>query len=174
MAGSGAYTTVNGDVCDMDPGDLVVTPNWNWHDHNNRRDEPMIWFDGLDLPLVTTLESIFFENHPELLQPVAGANLSERTLGVVGLREAGVESPPAHSPLLRYRWSETDATLDAIHRDRGGRLTTVEYINSLTGAPRRGHLSAARCTGCGPAAGRLRRARRGTRSTSSSTATAGA
>jgi gentisate 1,2-dioxygenase len=135
MTGSGAYTTVNGDACDMEPGDLVLTPNWNWHDHNNRRDQPMVWFDGLDLPLVTTLESIFFENHPELLQPVAGANLSERTLSGIGLREAGAESPPAHSPLLRYRWSETDATLDAIHRARGGRHTTVEYVNPLTGAP---------------------------------------
>jgi gentisate 1,2-dioxygenase len=135
MTGSGAFTTVNGDACDMEPGDLVLTPKWNWHDHNNSTDQPMVWFDGLDLPLVTTLESIFFENHPELLQPVEGHNLSERTLAGVGLREAGAESPAAHSPLLRYRWIETDAALDSIHKARGGRLTTVEYINPLTGAP---------------------------------------
>ena len=58
MTGSGVYTTVDGDACDMEAGDLVLTPNWNWHDHNNRGDEPMVWFDGLDLPLVTSLESI--------------------------------------------------------------------------------------------------------------------
>ena len=42
LTGSGVYTTVNGDACDMEPGDLVLTPIWNWHDHNNRSDEPMI------------------------------------------------------------------------------------------------------------------------------------
>ena len=42
------------------------TPNWMWHDHNNYGSEPMVWFDGLDLPLMVNLESIFFENHPDL------------------------------------------------------------------------------------------------------------
>jgi len=31
----------------MYPGDLVLTPNWTWHDHANDTDEPMIWLDGL-------------------------------------------------------------------------------------------------------------------------------
>lgn len=133
MTGSGAYTTVNGDAVEMEPGDLILTPIWNWHDHNNRGDEPMVWFDGLDLPLVTTLESIFFENHPDLQQPVEGRNLSERTFTSVGLREIGAASPPAHSPLLRYRWDETDRALEALHRARGGTLASLEYINPLTG-----------------------------------------
>ena len=135
MTGKGAHTTVDGDACDMEPGDLVLTPNWNWHDHNNSSEEPVVWFDGLDLPLVTTLESIFFENHPDLQQPVAGRNLSGRTLRAVGLREADVEPPAAHSPLLRYPWSETDATLDAILRARGGPVASLEFVNPLTGGP---------------------------------------
>ncbi len=32
----------------------------------------MVWFDGRDLPLVTALESIFFENYPDQVQPVDG------------------------------------------------------------------------------------------------------
>ncbi len=135
MTGSGAYTTVNGDAVEMEPGDLILTPIWNWHDHNNRGDEPMVWFDGLDLPLVTTLESIFFENHPDLQQSVEGRNLSERAFTGVGLREIGAASPPAHSPLLRYRWDETDRALEALHRARGGTMASLEYINPLTGGP---------------------------------------
>jgi len=95
----------------------------------------MVWFDGLDLPLLTTLESIFFENHPQQLQPVAGHNLSEQGFAGVGLRELGVSSPPAHSPLLRYRWTETEKTLEALHRARGGPLVSLEFVNPLTGAP---------------------------------------
>ncbi len=135
MVGSGVYTTVNGDACDMEPGDLILTPNWNWHDHNNHGDEPMVWFDGLDLPLVTTLESIFFENHPQDVQDVEGNNLSERLFTGAGLAGAGLESPPAHSPLLRYRWAETDKMLESLHRALGGAIVTAEYRNPLTGGP---------------------------------------
>jgi gentisate 1,2-dioxygenase len=135
MTGSGVYTTVNGDACDMEPGDLVLTPNWNWHDHNNSGDEPMVWFDGLDLPLVTNLESIFFENHPADRQPVQGHNLSEQLYAGAGLRELGTTSPAAHSPLLRYRWQETDRALEAIHARRGGPSASLEFINPLSGAP---------------------------------------
>lgn len=135
MTGSGVYTTVDGDAVHMEPGDLILTPIWNWHDHNNSGDEPMVWFDGLDLPLVTTLESIFFENHPEMLQSVEGHDLSERTFTGVGLRELGAVPPAAHSPLLRYRWGETDRALDALRQARGGSLVSLEYTNPVTGGP---------------------------------------
>jgi gentisate 1,2-dioxygenase len=135
LTGRGVYTTVNGDACEMEPGDLVLTPIWNWHDHNNRGDEPMVWFDGLDLPLLTTLESIFFENHPAQLQPVDAHNLSEQRFAGVGLREIGASASPAHSPLLRYRWGETERTLEALHHTRGGSLVSLEFVNPLTGAP---------------------------------------
>jgi len=135
LTGRGVYTTVNGDACDMEPGDLVLTPIWNWHDHNNQSDEPMVWFDGLDLPLLVTLESIFFENHPDQLQPVEGHNLSEQGFAGVGLREMGVSSPASHSPLLRYRWQETERTLEALHRVRGGPMISLEFVNPLTGSP---------------------------------------
>lgn len=135
MTGSGVYTTVNGDAAHMEPGDLILTPNWNWHDHNNKSDAPMVWFDGLDLPLATMLESVFFEIHPDYVQPVEGHNLSERTFTGVGLREIGAVSPPAHSPLLRYRREETDRALDALYRARGGPMVSLEYVNPMTGAP---------------------------------------
>jgi len=135
LTGSDVYTTVNGDACDMEPGDLILTPNWNWHDHNNQSDEPMVWFDGLDLPLLTALESIFFENYPDQLQPVEGHNLSEQGFGGVGLREMGASSPEAHSPLLRYCWTETERMLEALHRARGGSVVSLEFVNPLTGSP---------------------------------------
>ena len=48
----------------------MLTPSWTWHDHGNESDEPMIWLDGLDLPLVNYLEATFFENYPEVRQPL--------------------------------------------------------------------------------------------------------
>src|SRR5439155_367119 len=52
IEGRGGYTVVNGERVPMYPGDLVLTPNWSWHDHANDTDAPMIWLDGLDTPLV--------------------------------------------------------------------------------------------------------------------------
>src|SRR5207302_11422735 len=52
-----------------------------------------------------------------------------------GLREMGVSSPIAHSPLLRYRWGETERTLEALQRARGGPMVSLEFVNPLTGGP---------------------------------------
>jgi gentisate 1,2-dioxygenase len=136
LVGSGVYTTVNGDACEMEPGDLILTPKWNWHDHNNYGDEPMVWFDGLDLPLMTTLESIFFENHPDSAQPVTGHNLSEaRFIGEASGGHDPADYDPSHSPLLRYSYGEMDRRIEEQHAREGGPEATVEYLNPVTGGP---------------------------------------
>ncbi|MGH8734584.1 MAG: cupin domain-containing protein, partial [Burkholderiales bacterium] len=70
IEGRGGYTVVNGARIPMFPGDLVLTPNWTWHDHANDTDAPMIWLDGLDTPLVRMLEAGFYEQYGEEAQPV--------------------------------------------------------------------------------------------------------
>lgn len=40
LTGEGAYTTVEGDKCVMEPGDLILTPSWTWHDHTNDGTSP--------------------------------------------------------------------------------------------------------------------------------------
>jgi gentisate 1,2-dioxygenase len=135
LVGSGVYTTVNGDACEMEPGDLILTPKWNWHDHNNYGSEPMVWFDGLDLPLMTILESIFFENHPDATQPVRGHNLSEQEFsGGANGHDPGAYDP-SHSPLLRYAYGDIDRQLEERHAQDGGTEATVEYLNPVTGGP---------------------------------------
>ena len=93
----------------MHPGDLVLTPAWTFHDHTNDGDEPMIWFDGLDLPIIAALDASFFENHPDLNQPVRGFDLSEQMYGAGGRVPYGTTNASPHSPLLVYRWKHSDA-----------------------------------------------------------------
>jgi gentisate 1,2-dioxygenase len=138
LEGDGVYTTVNGDACDMHPGDLILTPNWNWHDHNSTSDRPMIWFDGLDMPTVSALDAIFLENYPdELLQPVQTRNRSQRQYPANGLLPAGASAPPGpgHSPLLAYRWADTDAALDDLLESGDGRMASLEFTDPTSGRP---------------------------------------
>ena len=135
VEGTGVWTTVDGDACDMSPGDLVLTPSWSWHDHSNPTDAPMVWFDGLDLPLAAALEAVFFEPHPELMQRVeADHNASERVHGGRAIRPLGEPPNPRHSPLFIYRYRDTDAALRDLLRARGGPLASTEFINPSNGA----------------------------------------
>ena len=101
----------------MFPGDLVLTPNWSWHDHANGTDAPMIWLDGLDTPLVRMLEAGFYEEyHQERQDFSAGVNLS-----------------PWHFPM-----SETRAALQRLAAAAPGGAEEgiiLEYTNRVTGGP---------------------------------------
>ena len=90
--GEGAYTAVDGERTTMRPGDLVITPQWTWHDHGNHSDRPMIWLDGLDIPTVQFLDASFAEGYPEDEQPVT------RPGGFAGALRLGA-APVDHKPV---------------------------------------------------------------------------
>jgi gentisate 1,2-dioxygenase len=139
LTGNGVWTTVNGDRCDMRPGDLVLTPAWYWHDHTNSSDQNMFWFDGLDLPMVEALDAIFYEQYPEYAQPAPEHSKSEQTFAGSPARYAAVArraspSSPAPSPLLVYRWPDTSAELTRRARERPrDAVVSVEFANPATG-----------------------------------------
>src|SRR4051812_17502211 len=70
IEGQGAYTAVDGERATMHPGDFILTPSWTYHDHGNPGNEPVVWLDGLDIPIVNMFESGFAEHHPQTVQPV--------------------------------------------------------------------------------------------------------
>jgi len=59
--GAKCYTVVDGKKIPMLPGDVLLTPNWAWHGHNNESDDCAYWIDFLDAPLVQLLEPMFLE-----------------------------------------------------------------------------------------------------------------
>ncbi len=61
LEGTGGYTTVGGEMLDMRRGDLVITPNGEWHNHGNSGTEPVFWVDVLDVPLIEYVNSIMTE-----------------------------------------------------------------------------------------------------------------
>jgi gentisate 1,2-dioxygenase len=114
VEGSGVWTVVNGDPVEMRPGDLLLTPSMHWHGHHHVGDAPMVWLDGLDIPLVQQLDAAFFEYGEDGVENKAtpGRSMSERLWGHPGLRPIGLDDS-ANSPLMAYRWPSTDDALAA-------------------------------------------------------------
>jgi len=142
IEGEGAYTTVNGERVHMHPGDLLMTPGWHWHDHTHDGDGPMMWLDGLDYPLVNSLDANFFELYSERLQPVSGPDdLSSRQFLHGRLTPTWVTPPAAGaaiSPIGNYTWAETERALTAIADDAQGSAADgilLEYTNPWTAGP---------------------------------------
>jgi gentisate 1,2-dioxygenase len=138
LRGQGAYTTVEGDKCLMKPGDLVLTPTPMLHDHGNEGSEPVMWFDGLDSPIVRYLEVLAQERHAEERQRAdALPGISERRYGAPGLRPPRAAPSAGPGRLIHYRWETTFAALGRLSELEGSPCDDVilEYVDPTTGGP---------------------------------------
>lgn len=135
LEGTGVWTLVEGDSVAMAPGDLVLTPSWTWHEHHNPGDTPMIWFDGLDLPVVESLDSVFYEaGGSEARRDNPSRSLSEVRYGAgPGLLPLGPRPSAGHSPLYAYRWRDTDAALAALCSATPGEPVALRFADPSTG-----------------------------------------
>jgi gentisate 1,2-dioxygenase len=139
IEGEGAFTTVDGDKCLMGRGDLVLTPPWTWHDHGNESPEPVLWLDGLDLPLVAELEGQFYEPFAAEAQPIGKpVGDSEGRYGVGQLRPTSETRVGPFSPLLHYRWARTEEALRRLasvvaEGESPFDDVAMEYVNPRTG-----------------------------------------
>ena len=59
VEGKGGYTVVRGEKLPMHRGDLILTPPGMWHEHGHDGNEPVVWLDALDLPLVYGVEASY-------------------------------------------------------------------------------------------------------------------
>ena len=138
MEGSGAYTKVDGERVYMEPGDLILTPSWSWHDHGNDTANTVVWLDGLDVPLVQALEAMFFQFYDQRQVPDSlEASTSQRLHGYAGLNPTWVKEKTAQSPLLVYSWKQTWDALSGLRSQQGDPQDGIalEYTHPHTGGP---------------------------------------
>ena len=140
IEGQGAYTTVAGERTTMHPGDFIITPSWTWHDHGNLGVdgvcEPVVWLDGLDIPMLRYFDSGFAENDTQDSQTVSrpeGQSFARYGYNMAPVRSLhqGVTSPIFNYPYARSREAlELLSRTDAIDAWHGYKL---RYTNPLTG-----------------------------------------
>lgn len=136
VEGHGAYTAVDGEKTLMHPGDFVVTPSWTWHHHGNESTEPMVWLDGLDIPLVRHFNSTFREDHGVAEAALTRPEGDSLARYGSGLMPVGHTAASLNSPVFNYPWSRTREALHAIERGaqphpHHGHL--MRYTNPLDG-----------------------------------------
>jgi len=140
LDGEGAYTAVDGERTTMRRGDFIITPAWTWHDHGNLGDQPVVWLDGLDIPIVRFLDAGFAEKREQ------GEALSQQplrpegdALARYGSNMVPVDYRPAAAEPTRvfvYPFETTLASLRGISHGtpdphHGFKL---RYVNPATGA----------------------------------------
>jgi gentisate 1,2-dioxygenase len=138
VEGRGAYTAVEGERCFMEPGDVILTPPWSWHDHGSSATEPVIWLDGLDLPMVGALDAIFAEHASQQQHALTKPDdASTQLYNQPGLRPATSPEQALYSPLLNYKWTRTAAALAALPASAATPYDDLllEYSNPYTGGP---------------------------------------
>src|SRR5687768_4569731 len=137
VEGSGAYTAVDGERTIMRPGDFIITPSWTWHDHGHEADGPVVWLDGLDIPMVRFFDAGFAQNSPERSQQVTRAEGSSTARFGHNMAPLRHGSPyGASSPIFSYPYDRSREALEQLERSApidAWDGTKLRYVNPLTG-----------------------------------------
>jgi gentisate 1,2-dioxygenase len=138
VEGAGAYTAVNGERTTMHPGDFIITPSWTWHDHGNEADVPVVWLDGLDIPMVRFFDAGFAENDTRKSQAVArpeGTSFARFGHNMAPVRH---ESPYGMtSPIFSYPYERSREALQQLERNApldAWDGVKLRYVNPVTGS----------------------------------------
>ncbi|MBC7803001.1 MAG: gentisate 1,2-dioxygenase [Candidatus Parcubacteria bacterium] len=139
VEGSGAYTAVNGERTVMHPGDFIITPAWTWHDHGNPGAGPVVWMDGLDIPILALFDAQFAENFPEEVQPVSAAEGTSFARYGSNLAPLDPVAPFGKtSPIFSYPYGRSREMLSALSRNGDADPChgwKMQFINPLSGGP---------------------------------------
>lgn len=136
MDGSGAHTSVDGERTVMQFGDFVITPPGAWHDHGNDSGEPMIWLDGLDIPIVSVFDASFAEEHQEDQQPITRQAQDSSWRFGCNMLPVGYERSRPASPIFNYPYERSREALDHLFRQKEidpCHGIKMRYINPVDG-----------------------------------------
>lgn len=136
VEGEGAFTAVDGEKTIMREGDFVITPSWTWHDHGNDSDRPMVWLDGLDIPILQFFDASFAERYPEDSQPLARPEGDALARYGSGLMPVDHKVGAPTSPVFNYPYARTREALETMRRTEEWdpcHGLKLKYVNPATG-----------------------------------------
>lgn len=136
LHGTGAYTAVDGEKTPMERGDFIITPHWTWHDHGHDGTDPVVWLDGLDVPLVTFLKAGFREEYAEKAQVTTRVAGDSAARFGAGLLPIDYVAKGQTSPLFSYPYARSREAIEVLSRttEPDPHLgVCLRYVNPITG-----------------------------------------
>ena len=136
LDGNGAHTAVDGERTEMAFGDFVITPPWAWHDHGNESNEPMIWLDGLDIPMASFFDASFAESYDADEYPLKrGMGDSIARYGA-NMLPVDYQSSGLASPIFNYPYARARDALETMRREQEWdpcHGLKMRYVNPVDG-----------------------------------------
>lgn len=136
LDGDGAHTAVDGERTIMRYGDFVITPPGAWHDHGNHTREPMIWLDGLDIPIVSFFDASFAEGHPQDEQPISRKTGDALARYGANMLPVDFETRKKSSPIFNYPYARSREALEQMRRQEEWdpcHGLKLRYVNPVDG-----------------------------------------
>ncbi len=144
IEGDRGYTSVEGEKIYVKRGDVIIQPPHLWHRHGNDGDKPGIWFDGLDVGIVT-LETAFFDGYEDDDLPQLKRSGDTRAIYGGNLQPVNHKAQPNDFRIYHYPFDRTMEALDALQREEGVdpyHGVKLRFTNPLTGGSCMATLSA--------------------------------
>ena len=120
----------------MEPGDLLVQPNWTWHGTASPGESPVLWLDIQDRNLINYVGAFRRDLWPDSqVQPATRPEEYHRRL-LGAFRPAPVPGSSSVQPPFHYRWNDTLGALDNLAEAGEGNPhdgVIFEFTNPLTG-----------------------------------------
>ncbi len=136
VEGRGAFTTVDGVKCLMEPGDLIITPPMRWHDHGHEGTEPVVWLDGLDIPLVRSLDQSWASAMRPAAPPHTATDSSQDEFTAAGLVPHRPRQAATGYPQVRWPWRTVRPALEALAAAvPAPEPVVMRYVDPTTGRP---------------------------------------
>jgi gentisate 1,2-dioxygenase len=118
LEGANAHTTVGSEKTLMNVGDFVITPPMAWHDHGNESDQPMVWLDGLDIPMLSFFDASFAEPFLADEQPVERQTGDSLARYGANMMPVDFENSGQASPIFNYPYGRSREALDQMSRQQ--------------------------------------------------------
>ena len=145
IEGSGASTSVDGEKTRMEVGDFVITPPWAWHDHGNESSDPMIWLDGLDVPMVGLFDASFAEGlsakRDRLVQDITRNTGDSWARYGANMLPVDFEQKKLASPIFNYPYARSREALEMMRQQQewdpchGLKMRYINPVDGLAAMP---------------------------------------
>jgi len=139
------WTTVGNENVDFEPGDIIFTGQFPWHDHGNRGDDDLLFLDVLDIPLLQFLGVSKWEfdywtvtgSKEDRNSPYETKNYDDTIERRSDLRRCNSEKVRQAEFFNHLKWKETREILLQMSQEKGSPYDGImlEFTNSETQGP---------------------------------------